>query len=44
MGDEREYRSKGKEQREDNHIPPGEPILILEVDVDTLRSSRTCWR
>ena len=33
-GDEREYRSKEKEQREDNHIPPGEPILILEVDVD----------
>src|ERR687890_492818 len=33
-GDEREYRLKEREQREDNHIPPGEPILILEVDVD----------
>ena len=33
-GDEREYRLKENEQREDNHIPPGEPILILEVDVD----------
>jgi len=33
-GDEREYRLKEKEQREDNHIPPGEPILILEVDVN----------
>jgi hypothetical protein len=34
MGDEREYRSKEREQREDNHIPPNEPILILEVDID----------
>jgi hypothetical protein len=33
-GDEREYRLKEKEQREDNHIPPREPILILEVDID----------
>src|SRR5829696_3489819 len=33
-GDEREYRLKEREQRDDNHIPPGEPILILEVDVD----------
>jgi hypothetical protein len=33
-GDEREYRLKENEQREDNHIPPGEPILILEVEVD----------
>lgn len=33
-GDEREYRLKEREQREDNHIPPGGPILILEVDVD----------
>jgi hypothetical protein len=33
-GDEHEYRSKEREQREDNHIPPGEPILILEVDID----------
>ena len=34
MGDEREYAEKEREQREDNHIPLGEPILILEVDVD----------
>ena len=34
MGDEREYADKEREQREDNHIPPGEPILIMEVDVD----------
>jgi len=33
-GDEREYRLKEREQREDNHIPPGEPIIILEVDID----------
>ena len=33
-GDEREYADKEREQREDNHIPPGEPILILEVDID----------
>jgi ABC-type multidrug transport system fused ATPase/permease subunit len=29
-----EYTRKEKEQREDNHIPPGEPILFLEVDVE----------
>ncbi len=34
MGDEREYALKEREQREDNHIPPEEPILIMEVDVD----------
>jgi hypothetical protein len=33
-GDEHEYAEKEKEQREDNHIPPDEPILILEVDVE----------
>ncbi len=33
-GDEREYALKEREQREDNHIPAGEPILFLEVDVD----------
>jgi hypothetical protein len=33
-GDEREYAMKEREQREDNHIPDGEPILFLEVDVD----------
>ncbi|MCA1717236.1 MAG: amino acid transporter [Actinobacteria bacterium] len=33
-GDEREYAEKEKEQREDNHIPPDEQILILEVDVE----------
>jgi hypothetical protein len=33
-GDAREYFFKEREQREDNHIPPGEPILFLEVDVD----------
>jgi hypothetical protein len=33
-GDEREYTLKEEEQREDNHIPLGEPILFLEVDVD----------
>ena len=33
-GDEHEYAEKEKEQREDNHIPPGVPILILEVDVE----------
>jgi hypothetical protein len=33
-GDEREYTAKEKEQREDNHIPAGEPILFLEVSVE----------
>jgi hypothetical protein len=33
-GDEREYRLKEKEQREDNHIPADVPILFLEVDVE----------
>jgi len=33
-GDKREYFLKEKEQREDNHIPPDEPILFLEVDVE----------
>jgi hypothetical protein len=32
--DPEEYRRKQKEQREDNHIPQGEPILFLEVDVE----------
>ena len=33
-GDECEYFLKEREQREDNHIPLDEPILILEVDVE----------
>lgn len=33
-GDVREYALKEKEQREDNHIPAEEPILIMEVDVE----------
>lgn len=32
-GDEREYFLKEKEVREDNHIPPTDPILFLEVQV-----------
>ncbi|MEK6285714.1 MAG: amino acid transporter [Acidobacteriota bacterium] len=32
-GDAGEYRFKEKEQREDNHIPKGDPILFLEVDI-----------
>ena len=32
--DPEEYARKEKEQREDNHIPPGEPIIFLEVDVE----------
>jgi hypothetical protein len=30
-GDVDEYRMKEKEKREDNHIPPGEPIVFFEV-------------
>jgi hypothetical protein len=29
----REYLLKEREQREDNHIPPGDPVLFLEVHV-----------
>jgi hypothetical protein len=29
----REYLLKEREQRADNHIPPGEPVLFLEVSV-----------
>jgi hypothetical protein len=29
-----EYARKEKEQREDNHIPAGDPVLFLEVDVE----------
>jgi hypothetical protein len=32
--DPEEYARKEREQREDNHIPPGEPILFLEVEVE----------
>jgi hypothetical protein len=32
--DPEEYARKEEEQREDNHIPPGAPILFLEVDVE----------
>jgi hypothetical protein len=31
--DEAEYRDKEDEQRQHNHIPPGEPALFLEVTV-----------
>jgi hypothetical protein len=31
--DTREYLLKEKEQREDNHIPPDDPVLFLEVTV-----------
>ena len=34
VGDEREYRLKEREQREDNHIPADVPILFLEIDVE----------
>jgi hypothetical protein len=30
-GDANEYQIKEKEKREDNHIPPGEPIIFFEV-------------
>ena len=32
--DPEEYARKEREQREDNHIPEGQPILFLEVDVE----------
>jgi hypothetical protein len=32
-GDEREYRLKEQQVREDSHIPPSEPVLFLEVRV-----------
>ena len=32
--DPSEYARKEREQREDNHIPEGQPILFLEVDVE----------
>ncbi len=32
-GDEREYRLKERAQREDNHIPPSDRVLFLEVEV-----------
>ncbi|QIZ39743.1 APC family permease [Saccharopolyspora sp. ASAGF58] len=31
--DEQEYREKEQEQREDNHIPAGDPVLFLEITV-----------
>jgi hypothetical protein len=33
-GTEEEYARKEREQREDNHIPPEEPIIFLEVQVE----------
>jgi hypothetical protein len=33
-GDEKEYRLKAREQREDNHIPRDEPYLFLEIEVE----------
>jgi hypothetical protein len=33
-GDETEYRLKEQEQRKANHIPPTDPILFLEVEID----------
>jgi hypothetical protein len=32
-GDGDEYKLKEKEKREDNHIPPGEPIIFFEVNL-----------
>ncbi|PSR19012.1 amino acid transporter [filamentous cyanobacterium CCP3] len=32
-GDEQEYALKETEVREDNHIPPAEPVLFLEIEV-----------
>jgi hypothetical protein len=32
-GDEQEYFLKEKEVREDNHIPPSDPILFLEITI-----------
>ena len=33
-GSEEEYARKEKEQREDNHIPAGDAILFLEVEIE----------
>jgi hypothetical protein len=33
MGDLREYNLKERQTREDNHIPPDDPVLFLEVHV-----------
>jgi hypothetical protein len=33
-GDDREYDHKEAEQREDNHIPQGVPIIFLEINVE----------
>jgi uncharacterized membrane protein len=43
-GIEEEYARKEREQREDNHIPPDESIIFLEVQVEAPRSSRTSSR
>jgi len=34
QGTREEYARKEREQREDNHIPPDEPIIFLEVQVE----------